>query len=235
MAWYGRGSGLRLSRLFTRPPLIARGLLGATGLICYYWSIPQLEAGVATLICNTYVVFGAVFAACFLLREKLSFSRLLWLLVSLLGVALLTDPSASASEPTLFFAYGVALLGAAVVGMVIVIIRYLHRSEATPTIFASQCVYAMIAIVPWAFPELVKLTLSQLGWATLAGFTAAFGQLAMTQSFRYLNVSVGGAFHLTIPVWVAIGGMFLFGERFTAIQVGGAACVLLACLQAIRR
>lgn len=233
MAWYSRSSGLRLDRLFVRPALIARGLLGTTGLLCYYWTIPHLGAGIATLICNTYVVFGAVFASFYLVREKLSPTQLIWLLISLLGVALLTENGTPQSAPS--FAFGIALLGAIAAGMVIVVIRYLHRSEATPTIFAAQCVYAMIAILPWAFPELIRLSFAQLGWAALAGLTAAIGQLTMTHAYRYLSVSAGGTFHLTIPVWVCIGGFLLFGERFTTLQLAGAVCVLLGCLQALKR
>ncbi len=231
MVWYGRPAGLRLSRVFTRRALVARGLTGSLGLICYYWTIPRLGAGVATLVSNTYVVFGAVFAACFLVREKLTLSQLLWLLVSLSGVALLTDSSARAE---LSGAFAVALLGAVAAGMVIVIIRYLHRTETTPTIFASQCIYALLAVAPWALPDLTRLTAVQLGWAVLAAFTATFGQLAMTHAFRYLNVSIGGAFHLTIPVWIAIGGYFLFDERLVGWQLVGAGLVLFGCFHAIR-
>lgn len=230
MVWYGRPAGLRVSRVFTRPALVIRGLVGSLGLICYYWTIPRLGAGVATLVSNTYVVFGAVFAACFLVREQLTLHRFVWLLVSLSGVGLLTD-ARTGFDP----AFGVALLGAVAAGFVIVIIRYLHRTEATPTIFAAQCVYAMIAVAPWAVPGLFRLTTVQLGWGILASFMATFGQLAMTHSFRYLNVSTGGAFHLTIPVWIAMGGFFLFDERLTVIQLTGAGLVLLGCLRAICR
>lgn len=235
--WYGKASGLSVTRVFTRPALVARGLIGTTGLICYYWTIPLLGAGVATLISNTYVVFGAVFASFFLVREKLSRSHLIWLLVSLSGIGLLTNTGHGSNgtmsgPPTNAFA--VALLGAVAAGFVIVIIRYLHKSEATPTIFAAQCVYAMLAVAPWVFPQLVQLSATQLGWAALAGFMATFGQLAMTHAFRYLSVTSGGAFHLSIPVWISIGGYFLFGERFTSWQLVGGGLVLLGCLNVIR-
>ena len=53
-------------------------------------------------------------------------------------------------------------------------------------------------------------------------------------AFRYLNVSVGGAFHLTIPVWISIGAFFLFDERLVGLQLAGAGLVLLGCFKAIR-
>ena len=82
---------------------------------------------------------------------------------------------------------------------------------------------------------MLRLSTVQLGWAMLASFMATFGQLAMTHSFRYLNVSTGGALHLSIPVWVSIGGFFLFDERLAWLQLIGAGLVLLGCLKGIRR
>ncbi|MGY8687280.1 MAG: hypothetical protein ACKVHP_06020, partial [Verrucomicrobiales bacterium] len=68
VVWYGQRSGLRVMRVFTRPALVARGLLGSLGLICYYWTIPRLGTGVATLVSSTYVVLGAALGTCFFLR-----------------------------------------------------------------------------------------------------------------------------------------------------------------------
>lgn len=228
--FYGKRSGLSLSRIFTQPMLVTRGLLGVFGLCAYYWTIPRLGAGLATLLSNLYVVLGAVFAACFLVKEKLSSTQFIWLIVSLFGVGLLSQ-----ARSGIDFDFAVALAGAVAAGMVIVIIRFLHRTEATPTIFASQCVYAMIAVLPLAVSELLQLTGRALVWALTASFMAALGQLTMTHSFRYLNVSIGGAFHLTIPVWVSIGGFFLFGETFSLLQLAGAVLLLFGCFKAIRR
>lgn len=229
VVFYGKRSGLRLTRLFTRPALVSRGLLGTVGLCAYYWTIPKLGAGMATLLSNLYVVLGTVFASCFLVREKLNMKQFLWLLISLSGVAFLTEARSGLSFEVL-----VALVGATSAGMVIVIIRYLHRSESTPTIFASQCVYAMLAVAPFAFPEILRLHGTLLVWALVASLTAALGQLTMTHSFRYLSVSLGGAFHLTIPVWISIGGYFLFSEVLSLWQLFGASLVLLGCFKAIR-
>jgi len=228
--FYGKRAGLSLSRVFTQPMLVIRGLLGAIGLCAYYWTIPRLGAGLATLLSNLYVVLGAVFAACFLVKEKLSPKQFIWLSVSLCGVGLLSQ-----ARSGIDFDFAVALAGAVAAGLVIVIIRFLHRTEATPTIFASQCVYAMIAIFPLAFAEIRQLDRAALAWALTASLMAALGQLTMTHSFRYLNVSVGGAFHLTIPVWVSIGGFFLFGETFSPLQLVGTVLVLFGCFKAIRR
>lgn len=225
---YGKQGSLQLGRVFLRPLLILRGMIGAVGLICYYWTIPPLGVGVATLISTTYVVFGAILATRFFVHEPLSLSQLMWLMVSLIGIALLTDARAGFTYPL-----GIAVLGAVAAGVVIVLIRHLHATEASPTIFAAQCVYGVLFSSVFAFPELLQLRANQWGWAIVAGLLSACGQLAMTQAFRHLSVSVGGAFHLSVPVWVAMGGWLLFDERLGTLQFVGAALVMFGCYRAI--
>jgi drug/metabolite transporter (DMT)-like permease len=87
-----RGSRpVRIAPVFRNRDLVLRGISGLLGTAAYYWTIPSLGAGKATLICNTYVVFASVFAL-FSLGEKLNLTRLLWLLAAFAGISLLVGP-----------------------------------------------------------------------------------------------------------------------------------------------
>ncbi len=226
---YGPRGRLHLGRVVTRPALVARGIIGITGVICYYWTIPRLGAGVATLIGNTYVVFGALFAA-WILREKLTLHAAGWFVVSLVGVGLLTQ-----AEIVVSSAIAVSILGALSAGVVLVIIRFLHRTESTGTIFASQCFYGLLVTLPLVIPTLATLTGSGLTWTLTAAFLATFGQLTLTESLRHLSVSASGAINITLPVWITLGAFLLFDERLTALQCAGACLVLLGCARPGKR
>ena len=63
----------------------------------------------------------------------------------------------------------------------------------------------------------------------VAGTVATIGQLAMTEGFRHLTVAVGGAFQICVPVVIAIGGVLLFQEDFTANQIIGGVLILIGC------
>ena len=52
-----------LAPIFREPLLSWRGILGVIGTASYYYCIPALGAGIASLLGTTYVLFGAVFAA----------------------------------------------------------------------------------------------------------------------------------------------------------------------------
>ena len=113
------------------------------------------------------------------------------------------------------------------------IIRYLHRTETTATIFAAQCVYAMAATLPILINEPPQLSGVVWGWVVVASVGAALGQLTLTQAFRTLTVTVGGAVNLTLPIWLTLGGMLFFGERLSLLQILGAALVLTGCFQVV--
>ena len=62
---------------------------------------------------------------------------------------------------------------------------------------------------------------------------ATFGQLAMTEGFRFLAVAAGGAFQNTVPVLTTLGGIFFFAEPFSTMQSLGAVLVLWGSFQTV--
>lgn len=235
LAVFQRTGGFHLSRVFTRPMLASRGLLGAMGMLCYYWTIPKLGVGVATLIANTFAIFSAILAAV-VLRERLTTGQILAHGVALLGVAFLVDlPSASATAfEAKRWASGIAILGAIIAGIVVVGIRHLRKTESAATIFSAQCIYGVLLALP-----LIGHALGNIGpvdWSLLlvAALCATLGQLCLTEAFRYLTVNVGGVYNLTLPIWVSLAGVALFQESFSSSQVLGGTLTLLGGFFAVR-
>lgn len=215
-------------RATTDRMLAYRGLLGVLGTISYYLTVPELGAGKATLIGNTYVVIAALMAIWFL-REKFSARKLAGNALAFLGLTLLI---ASPSQTTLFGWYEfLAVFGAFMSAGTVVVIRKLTLTESTAMIYASQCVYILVGSLPFAVYELQRQQIDRysLLCLVLAGVSATIGQLAMTEGFRHLTIAVGGAFQICVPVVIAIGGVLLFGETFTIAQVFGAMLILCGC------
>jgi drug/metabolite transporter (DMT)-like permease len=215
---------LRILPVFTEGRLIWRGIFGIIGTATFYWSIPQLGAGKATIYSNTYVLFGAVFAAIFL-RETLSRSRMGWLAVAFIGLLILSSAHPGESNG-LGFAPAVALLGALAAAATIVLIRQLTVTHSNATIFFSQCAWITIASLPLAIIRFEWPGASDLALLTAAAIMAGYGQLAMNQGFRLLNVAGGASILMALPVVTALGGFLFFGESFTPVQIGGAALLM---------
>lgn len=220
--------GVNFKRAMTDRMLASRGLLGILGTVAYYFTIPALGPGKATLISNTYVVLAAVMAAWFL-KESLSGAKLAGNALAMIGLMLLV---ASPSQIVEFGWYeSLAVVGALAAAGTVIVIRELTRTESTAMIYTSQCIFILAGSLPFALMELGHRPLDWNSFCVLilAGTAATVGQLAMTEGFRHLTVAVGGAFQICVPVIIAIGGVLLFHESFTQSQIIGAALILAGC------
>jgi len=226
----------KLAPIFKEPLLIWRGILGVIGTAAYYWTVPALGAGKASLLCTTYVLFGALFAAWFL-REFLSRLKVIWLMVAFVGTALLTSAGQSGGfsiTPGGYEAF--AIVGAIAAAGTIVIIRHLTTRHSIATIFLAQCVWIGITALPFAASGFSSLSGEDYLLLTLAATTAGYGQLAMNESYRLISVAAGSSVQMALPVMAAIGGILMFGESYSMLQLIGAGLILFGSWQvAVRK
>ncbi len=223
---YGPQGNVSFKRAATGRLLVSRGVLGAIGTAAYYTTLPVLGAGKATLIGNTWSIWAALMAVP-LLGEKLTRKKVIGMVLAIAGIALITEIE-KGHAAHLGVHELIAIGGALVAACVVVVIRQLTRTETSGTIFASQCLFTGLLALPFCF--LLPLPgVTDIGLLTLAALAAACGQLGMTEGFRFLPVSVGGAFQMLLPLLITAGGCLLFAETFTLMQSLGAALILTGC------
>jgi len=223
---YGPGGNVSFKRAATGRMLVSRGVLGALGTAAYYLTLPVLGAGKATLIGNTWSIWAALMAVP-LLGEKLTMKKVIGMILAIAGIALITEMERG--SPSKMGVYElIAIGGSFVAACVVVVIRQLTRTETSGTIFASQCLFTTLLALPFC-ATLTLPGLTDLGLLTLAALLAACGQIGMTEGFRYLPVSVGGAFQMLLPLLITAGGCLLFSETFSFMQTIGAGLILAGC------
>lgn len=214
----------RYRRVFCKPQLMLRGLVGGIAVCGYYLTILHLGAGLATFIGNTYVILAALMAV-FMLGERLRLPLVLGGVAALAGLALLTDAFGSGKHSALYEA--VAVLTAVASAYVVITIRQLHATENSATIFSAQCVYGLLVCL---LPVLMHPpSPSRMAWVLMAvaGLCVAGGQLFMTRAYRDLNVAEGTLLQMLVPVGVALGGQFLFHEHFSVRELAGGVLILV--------
>lgn len=226
-----RGRGFEPGRLVRSPLLLLRGGVGAAGILLFYLTIEHLGAGRATIINLTYPIFGALMAAAWL-NEALVRRQVSWMLVALGGlIGFLAD---GALEARLSRHELLAAVGAVVAGLAVVLIRWLGRTEHASTIYASQCVWTVAVGLPFCLNRVFDLPAMTVVGLVIASLTVTAGQLALTQAFRHLSVAKGSSMQMLLPVAIAAGGVALFNERYTGIEVLGAAVTLFATWQVVQ-
>ncbi len=206
--------------------MVWRGILGALGTAAYYLTLPHLGAGKATLISNTWVIWSAILAV-YVLGESLGLRKMGGTLLAMAGIVLLTG--LERGDVSQFGTYEImAVVGSIIAAGVVVVIRQLTRTDTSATIYASQCVYTGALSLPLILHAPVPSGMD-LALLALCGILASGGQLGLTEGFRYLPISAGGAFQILLPLVITAGSMLVFTEPFTTHQAYGALIILAGC------
>lgn len=213
-----------------RRRLVLRGVLGASALACFMFSLTHLPLGEATLIQYTNPVF-AILVASFVYRERAGRRELMALAASLVGVLLVTRPgflfggAASAIPPGWAL---IALMGAAFSGSAYATIRQMPSERPEVVVF-----YLPLMSLPMALPFAGNWMMPTLPeWAMLAGIgaTTQIAQTAMTrglQSERTARATMAGYSQI---VFAGLWGVLLFSEHPSAWTIAGAVLILATTL-----
>ncbi len=217
----------RIRPVFSNKLLVLRGITGLLGTAAYYWTVPTLGAGMATLICNTYVIFASVIAV-LALGEKLTPGRFVWLALAFVGIVLLVGPNGGVDGFEIGLNEVVALVGAVLAASSVVLVRRLVADFSIGTIYLSQCVWIVLPLLFLAGPKLAALSGDEIGLLVLAAACAGWGQLAMNEGYRCLSVATGASIQMLWPVLTTTGGFLLFGESFVMWQLVGAVLIFVS-------
>lgn len=217
-------ASFRPSHLFKHRLLTLRGLLGGFGILALYITVVELGVGRAIIISLSYPIFGSLFAALWL-GETLPGRSWVWMVAGFGGLLVFLGGGLELSVGPYDL---LALAGAIAAGGVVVMIRQLRHTESTATIYSAQCLASMlIAIGPAAGPT-ISMSGPAITLMALAAVLVAGAQLSMTHAYRSLSVARGSSIQMLLPLITAFGGWWLFNERYSLVEIGGAALTLFA-------
>ncbi|MCR8724758.1 DMT family transporter [Frigidibacter sp. ROC022] len=226
--------------LTTKDPMkhVWRGLLGTTGMALSFTALGLLPLPEVTAIGYAAPVLVVIFAAMFL-GERVRIFRLSAVALGLLGVLIVLSPRISTlgGEQDLRQTLGavVALAAAFVSALAQVFVRSMVRTESTTAIVfyfsVTSSVMALLTL-PWGWvwpaPAVTLMLVS-------AGILGGIGQILLTASYKYADVSVIAPFEYTSMLLALLIGYFVFSEIPTWTTIGGAALVILAGVLVILR
>jgi drug/metabolite transporter (DMT)-like permease len=215
--------------------LLARGVLGAVALSCFYFSLTHLPLGEATLIQYTNPVFATLFAARWV-GERVGAGEVVSLLASIAGVVLITQPGGAAAPPFPAWYVGVALAGAACSGTAYGVVRKMGAGEHSSVVVF----YLPLIAVPLAIPFALAHWVMPVGreWALLAavGVTTQVAQTYMTRALQLESAARATTTGYLQIVFAGLWGALLLGERPTAWSIAGAVVIVgSTLLLAVRR
>jgi drug/metabolite transporter (DMT)-like permease len=219
----------RVSPWGSRSPFLPlRGLTGWAALSCLYYALMHLPLAEAVVIQFTNPVFALVLSW-LILKEPLSPRQATLSLLGLLGVVVITRPSAlfGGAEMRLDpFAVGVGLAGAVFSALSYVAVRRLGRTEHPLVIVF----YFTLVTVPASLPGVIGRAVwpTPYEWLVLLGIglCAQAGQVYLTRGLQLEATGRATAAGYVQIVFAALWGLLAFGEVPDGWSVAGAAMIV---------
>ena len=230
------------SALHTANPMghVVRALIGASSMGLGFFALTRLPLPESTAIGYAAPLLIVVFSA-LLLKERVHVFRWTAVIVGLFGVVIILWPRLT------LFSSGQALGNAETVGAIaafggavmsafaIMQVRKLTRTERTEAIVVYFFVCASVlslATIPfgWVMPSPQQAVL-----LVAAGFAGGIGQLLMTSSYRYADMSVIAPFEYVSLLLTLVIGFVVFGDVPTAAMIIGALIIVGSAITVILR
>lgn len=207
-----------------------RGFVGVSAMGLGFYGVVHLPLPEAIAIGYAMPLF-AVIAGAVLLGENVRRYRWGAVAAGFIGVVIILWPRLTLFEggklgASEFAGVTAVLFSAALAAVAMVHVRQLVRTEGTPTIvlyFSLSSAIFSLGTLPfgWDWPTWQQATL-----LICAGFVGGIGQILLTESYRYAEVSTIAPFEYTSIIWATIFGYFLFGDLPGGTLLLGSAIVI---------
>jgi len=236
--WEDRRFGPRPLR--TRALALPCGVLFAADLVLWHYAIPDVGAGLSTVLGNVQVLV-VPFLAWLILRERADRRIVLALPVVCLGIVLISgvlESGGYGENPVRGVIFGV-LCGLTYAGYILVLRQSGAdlRRPAGP-LFDTTAVAAVVSIatgIAIGDMDLVPNWPSHAWLVTLALSSQVLGWLLISVSLPRLPAALTSVTLTIQPVASVLLGIVLLGEQPTVLQLAGVGCILGGLLAIARR
>lgn len=216
----------------TRRPLshLARGFVGVVSMGFSFYGLTLLPLPDAIAINYASPLIAVIFAAIFL-RETVRVYRWSAVFVGLFGVMVICWPKLtlldSGADRTAAYGALSVLIAATLGAVAMILVRRLIHTEKTPTIvlyFSLSASVMALLTIPFGW---VALEWHRAALLIAAGFFGGIGQILLTHSYRFGDVSTIAPFEYTSILLGLVIGYFLFDDIPTAAMLIGT-CIVIA-------
>ncbi|MBD3346182.1 MAG: EamA family transporter [Chitinivibrionales bacterium] len=216
--------------------LFLRGLFGGVAIIFAFSSITHLGVIKGSVVLYAYPIFAALFSGLFL-KERISILKWCAIAAAFAGLIMIITRGDGSRGLLGIGKYEIlAIVGAVSGGIAVVLVKKLHATDNSSSIYFSQCIVGLWLVLIPAFSSQSPMVMGmKTGVIVLIiGILAAIGQLVFTEGYRYISVATGALFIMTAPVLNVTAGVLFFNESLTVSMIIGAGIVLGACAVIIR-
>ncbi len=225
-----RAGGLSVLRTRRLGSHLIRGAVGLSAMVCFFLSYKLLPLAEAVAIGMAGPLFITALSVPFL-AERVGIRRWSAVIVGFIGVLVMTRPGSGIFDPAAL----IPLVGAFFLGLAMVMVRSLSRSEHSATIvfyFTITATLASAASLPWQWvtPDWIGV-----GILVTIGLIGGCAQFTMTQAFRLAPAALVAPFEYLALVFAMAYGFGFWGEVPDLWLMTGAAIVVASGIYILHR
>lgn len=201
-----------------RLDVLLRCLFGTTGLIANFYAIDRLNLADANML-NKLSPFFAILISIPVLKEKPSRVDLFATIMAFIGAVFIIRPGGSNLQfvPALIGLYGGFGAGTAYV----FVRRATGKGTSATMIVTCFSVFSCLLTLPFMIVSYVSMSPKQLLFMILAGLSAALGQFAITNAYKFAPAKSLSVFDYMQVVFATVWGLLFFKEVPEPLSIVG--------------
>ncbi len=218
--------------------LISRGLMGAVGLLAYFYSIANMPLSEATTFSKTSPIFTVIFAYLFL-KEKLNLMSIIAIIIGFIGIAFIMEVDFANIDKTHY----IGIVSGVLAGAAYTSIRELRKYYSPKAIVASFMFCGAIIpsiclligsitsssndsldfmIAPFVVPNFKDIL-----FIAGLGVSAYYSQMYMTKSYMLSHSKLSSTISYNGIVFAGVFGIVL-GDMLPSYYVAFGVCLVIA-------
>lgn len=208
---------------------VLRGVIASFVILCGFYAVVHIPLADFTVLAFTKVLF-VVLLAVLMLGEKIHLRRGLAMIVGFLGILVIMRPTGTFEVAAL-----VAVFGAFFVGINIILVKIVSRTDGTATlVLYSNIVQCLVLAAPaayyWVTPDRDVLV-ALLG----VGILGTLAQFCIVRGYTIAEASAVIPIDYSRVIFAALLGYLFFDERPDQWTWIGAGVIILSTLYIARR
>jgi drug/metabolite transporter (DMT)-like permease len=206
-----------------RKYLFLRYLFGFTGIVLFFYATTQMLAADAAILNKLSPVFVIILAHCFL-KEKVNKTKIIVLIISILGSLLVIKPQFNSS----MLPAAAGFVSAVLSGAAYVFITKIGTNESIYTTVFYFSLLSSLSCIPFFAVNFVIPNLYELFMLISLGILAAFGQIALTSAYNGCEASEVSIYDYSNIIFSSLLGYLFLSEIPDIFSIMGGFLILSA-------
>lgn len=201
--------------------VIWRGILNTFAVILFFTAVKHTTITNANMLNMTYPIFIFLFAPLFGI-EKITLSKLAFLILSIAGIYLVIQPSFDHILMGDLFGLASGIVG----GVSVLTLRKARETESTFLILFYLMTIGTVINGLFLIPVFEVPTFTQSLFIAASALMGVAGQAFITYGYKFIEASKGSIISSSRIIFAVLLGIIIFDERMNVRLIIGAALIL---------